>query len=153
MDEVHFARRATDENGEVVEIEVNGRPLAEVVGEVERPFAEAEGHPSIAGSYLGLVRWQLAGTPSEHFMGTPDSHLHCGPKHKTVLLGCVCGEPGCWPLMARIEVEPTTVAWGDFEQPHRADRWSHGELRFEFERRSYESALAALADGAGSPSG
>ena len=37
-----------------VAIEVNGRPLVELVGEVERPFAEREGSPNIAGAYAPL---------------------------------------------------------------------------------------------------
>lgn len=58
-------------------------------------------------------------------MGRKASHLHSGPAEKTVLLGCECGEPGCWPLMARVEVGAEQVAWSDFEQPHRRDNWAY----------------------------
>ncbi|WP_369250932.1 hypothetical protein [Streptomyces sp. R41] len=61
------------------------------------------------------------------------------------LLGCSCGIWGCWPLMARIAVAPTTVTWSSFRQPHRA-QW--GELPiglFVFERKAYEEALRSPA--------
>jgi hypothetical protein len=76
------------------------------------------------------------------FLGNEDSHLYCGPREKTVLLGCTCGEPGCWPLMARVEVSPLEVRWDEFEQPHRRGRWSHATLGpFVFDRRPYEATL------------
>ena len=131
--------------GETIDIMVNDRDLAELVGAVERPFAEAEGHTSIAGSYGGLSPGQLAGTPMDHFFGSPKSHLFCGPEGKTVLLGCECGEPGCWPLMARIDVRDVTVAWVEFEQPHRRDVWSHVGISFEFDRTQYQAAVAEIA--------
>jgi hypothetical protein len=125
-------------------IEVNGRPLEELVGEVERPFAEREGSPDIAGAYAGLER-RLLDSVDDHYHGAPGSDLVCGPRDKTVLLGCDCGEPGCWPLMARIEVEHDTVAWEDFTQPHRDERWSYDAMRpLRFDRRQYDEALAAL---------
>lgn len=122
-------------------IEVDGRDLAEVVGEVERPYAEAEGSPGIAGGYEGISPSQLAGPVTEHFMGVPGSDLACGPEDKTVLLGCECGEVGCWPLMAEIEPQEHAVVWSAFCQPHRD--WSYEAMRaLTFERRAYEAALA-----------
>ena len=117
--------------------------LIELVRRVELLDAEREGHPDIAGGYAGLVAWRLRGRLSEHFLGGEDSHLYCGPHEKTVLLGCTCGEPGCWPLMARVEVSPLEVRWDEFEQPHRRRRWSHATLGpFVFGRALYEATLA-----------
>ena len=60
-----------------------------------------------------------------------------------MLLGCECGELGCWPLMARIDVREGEIVWSDFEQPHRADSWSYQALGpIGFERNQYEDALA-----------
>ena len=42
------------EIGSVVAIWVNGRNLLEIVREIEMPFAIKEGHPNIAGGYVGL---------------------------------------------------------------------------------------------------
>jgi hypothetical protein len=132
-----------------VAIEVNGRPLAELVGEVERPFAEREGSPSIAGAYAPLAL-RLFDSAWEHFHGAPGSDLVCGPRDKTVLLGCDCGEPGCWPLMAQVQVGRDTVTWDGFTQPHRDERWSYDGMRpLTFDRRQYDQALAALQAEAG----
>jgi hypothetical protein len=127
-----------------VAIEVNGRSLVELVGEVERPFAEREGAPNIAGQYAPL-ELRVLDSAWEHFHGAPGSDLVCGPRDKTVLLGCDCGEPGCWPLMARVEVGHDTVTWDGFTQPHRDERWSYDAMRpLTFDRRQYDEALAAL---------
>jgi hypothetical protein len=128
-----------------VTIDVNGRSLAELVGDVERPFAEREGSPGIAGNYAGLGTQFLDLTVEEHYLGAPGSDLVCGPKDKTVLLVCECGEPGCWPLMAVVDARDDVVSWSDFEQPHRSERWSYDALRpLTFERAQYDEALAAL---------
>jgi hypothetical protein len=116
--------------------------LIELVRRVELPYAECEGHPDIAGGYAGLAAWRLRGRLRDHFLGEERSHLYCGPREKTVLLGCTCGEPGCWPLMARVEVSPWEVRWDEFEQPHRRGRWSHATLGpFVFGRGLYEATL------------
>jgi hypothetical protein len=130
-----------------VRVEVDGRALADLIREVESPYAEAEGHPEIAGAYVGLRPWPLHGSLPEHFMGAAGSDLACGPPDKTVLLGCECSEPGCWPLMAQLAVEDHEVVWRAFEQPHRSGRWAHdnvGELRFD--RSQYMAALAAAEE-------
>ena len=144
MDSVTFRPRPADYPSEVIDIAVNGRDLADIVGEVETPFARAEGAPQIAGSYLGLAREQLDGSPSKHFLGSAQSHLSCGPSETTVLLGCDCGEPGCWPLMARVEATADHVTWSHFEQPYRSTSWRYDDLRFIFDRRQYEAALAEI---------
>lgn len=126
-----------------VRVEIDGRDLADLMGDAELPYAEAEGHPQIAGAYVGLRPWQLSGSLTEHFTGAPGSDLSCGPTEKTVLLGCECGEPGCWPLMARIAIHDREVVWHSFEQPHRRDRWSYDRIdALRFERSQYEAALA-----------
>jgi hypothetical protein len=136
--------------GGALRITLDGRDLSEVVGEHERRYAEAEGHPQIAGGYAGLDPRQLDGPISAHFLGGPGSHLACGPPEKTVLLICTCGEPGCWPLMASIEVRPDEVVWREFEQPHRRGRWSYESFGpFVFDRPQYEQALRSVEDAAG----
>ena len=136
-------------DNESVAIEVNGRPLVELVGEVERPFAEREGSPNIAGAYAPL-ELRVFDSLEQHFHGAPGSDLVCGPRDKTVLLGCDCGEPGCWPLMAHVEVRYDTVTWDGFTQPHRDERWSYDAMRpLTFDRRQYDEALTALLVEAG----
>jgi len=127
-----------------VEIVVNERPLIELIAAVEEPFANEEVHPSIAGSYAGLLTRAFGEPLQDHFSGSTDSHMYCGPHDKTVLLVCDCRETGCWPLMARIRVEDDLVVWSHFEQPHRREKWSHGDLQFTFSRDQYEAELAKL---------
>jgi hypothetical protein len=146
MDYIRFRRRHPDDYPpEVVDIVVNERALTEFIKDIEGSFAEAEGSPWIAGNYVGLGPEQLDGSPTNHFFGSSNSHLFCGPEDKTVLLICrQCGEPGCWPLMARVEVTTATVTWTDFEQPHRSDAWRYDGLSLTFDRCQYESALAEI---------
>lgn len=63
----------------------------------------------------------------------------------TWLLGCTFGEPGCWPLEARIAVEPETVTWTGFTQPHRRERDYTGLGPFVFAREQYEDAARQIA--------
>jgi hypothetical protein len=64
----------------VIDITVNGRDLGEIVREVERPFASAEGAPNIAGTYLGLPPTRLDDSPSNHFLDSAQSRFFCGPR-------------------------------------------------------------------------
>lgn len=124
---------------------VDGHDLSQLVGEHEQPYADAEGHPDLAGSYGGLDPRRFDQSVSDHFLGRTGSDLGCGPSDKTVLLGCICGEPGCWPLMARIEAGEAEVVWRDFEQPHRRSRWSYDDFGpFRFDRVDYDDALSTI---------
>jgi hypothetical protein len=58
------------------------------------------------------------------------------------LLGCDCGEVGCWPFTARITVKPTEVTWSNFSQDHRSERGYEGFGRFTFDQHQYASAVA-----------
>lgn len=127
---------------------INGLPLVDLLRHVEKPFAVAEGHEDMAGGYIAAPAAELA-WPSELLLGhvsEEDDYLGC--PGKVMLLECTCGEPGCWPLVARITATDTTVTWTDFEQPHRREateahpRWSYEALgSFTFDRRQYEEAL------------
>jgi hypothetical protein len=132
-------------------ITINGRELVEIIRTAELPFALAEGHPDLAGAYAGLPP-ELAFLPSMHLLGDPDDLysglVRTGEDTKPAVLVCECGEPGCWPLCVRIDVEPGVVVWTDFEQPHRARddgrnaAWSHAAVGpFRFDRAAYEAAL------------
>ncbi len=130
----------------VIRVVVDGRDLAELVRDVEAPYAQADGHPDLAGRYVGLDLRELRSSVQEHFTGAEGSDLACGPVGKTVLLGCTCGVAGCWPLMARIEVRDDDILWSDFEQPHRRDTWSYADFGpITFTRAQYEQTLGALS--------
>lgn len=85
-----------------------------------------------AGGYAALVPGSVGMTdPTGYYLGAT-----------AYLLGCTCGEAGCWPLEARIVVEPGTVTWTGFRQPHRPDRDYRGFGPFVFPRPAYERAVA-----------
>src|SRR5690348_5316878 len=101
--------------GPGIQIWIDGQDFIEMVRRVELPFAQAEGRPNVAGRYTGLPACVYS-PPSRHFWGEGKP----GDDSKLELLICAdCGEFGCWPLLARIEMGPTHVGWSGFEQPHR----------------------------------
>ncbi len=110
---------------------INGDLLVDVLREIETPYAVAEGHPDLAGDYLG---------PAQHAVS---SLLGGGGKEKTMLLGCTCGVWECWPMLIDLVVDGDTVTWSAFEQPFRP--WKYG-LTFTFSRREYERVIASLVD-------
>ena len=119
---------------------VNGRDLVELAREAERAGAAADGQPDLAGPYGGLEP-EDALAPSRHLLGAPLPHLAATGDGRVPLLLWECGEAGCWPLVARVEVTRERVTWSDFAQPHRP-HWRHHALGpFTFDRAQYEAAL------------
>jgi hypothetical protein len=117
---------------------VNGVRLADLVAEFERAHQYEP-----AGGYAGLVpSYFRLGRPDEYFMGvSPDPQISNGGHW---LLGCECGEAGCWPLEARIVVGDQQISWEGFKQPFRPERdySSFGPFRFNLEQ--YRGSLAGL---------
>lgn len=150
MEEIRFLAkpyRDGDRSGGI-RLFVNGQNFADLVREQELRFATAEGSPSIAGAYAGLPPSPDVLPPSGHFLGRPTAALYDFDE-RVQILGCECGEPGCWPLVCRIQVTDERVTWSDFEQPHRSPssnrHWSYEDFGpFTFDRRQYEAALAAM---------
>jgi hypothetical protein len=118
---------------------VNGRDLIDLAREAERPLAQADGQPELAGSYRGL--WPLVVLPpAAHLLGQPLKEL--SEEGRPYLLGCVCGHPGCAPLLARITVTHDTIIWSDFRRGNRPEWGQLDRLGpFMFDRRQYERAL------------
>ena len=98
-----------------------------------------------AGAYGGLVpeRLSVMADRGTYLLGTsPDQLPAIG---SAWLLGCSCGEVGCWPLVARIEVSPRRVRWTDFSQPFR-ESWDYTDFGpFVFTRGEYEATVARAA--------
>jgi hypothetical protein len=151
MDRIEFINRPyrDGDRDSGIQIKINGHDLVDLVRAVENPFAYKEGAASIAGAYAGLPPDENTCPPSTHFLGEPSSALYRFGA-KTQVLGCECGEVGCWPLLCLIKAGPTRVTWAEFAQPHRSGTgaqppWRYDELGpFEFERGQYERALEAL---------
>src|SRR5687767_7822211 len=113
---------------------INGRDLVDLVAAFERGFAG-----DLAGSYEPLAANDLV-APSRHLLGDPQ-RLYQYAQGRVALLGCECGESGCWPFVARIDLADDRVTWRDFAQPHRP-QWSYaGFGPFVFDRAAYAAAL------------
>jgi hypothetical protein len=121
-------------DAEVVRVFIDGSDLVDLVRPIELPFAAAEGHPEIAGGYDGLLPRDWLELPEQD-----------GGDGRAALLACAgCGEPGCWPLRARVEVRSGSVTWSDFQQPHRP-AWSYASLGpFVFDRAQYDDEVARV---------
>ncbi|MFJ6198922.1 hypothetical protein [Micromonospora sp. NPDC092111] len=111
-------------------------------------FELAAGMRPAGDAYGGLI-------PAFFRFGPLDEHFHgrstgaTGPR--TPLLGCECGEWGCWPFLARIVVTQRWVTWDAFAQPHRPARDYADFGPFRFERRQYDAALRALCSEIATP--
>jgi hypothetical protein len=95
---------------------VNEIRLTKLVEEFER---EHDYEP--AGGYAGLV-------PSAYNFGPLDLYFMAETRIEPLekigyyLLGCVCGEVGCWPLTVRIVKSAEQIRWEGFKQPFRPAR-------------------------------
>lgn len=144
MDHIEFhveqASDSIDHPYDGVTILVNGQRLEDLARTVELPYALAENKRDLAGDYAPLGLADIGSDPT-HFLGHPAATWF--GDGDTVLMGCPCGEWGCWPLTARVEVTDVTVRWHDFRTGHRD--WDLSELGpFTFDRARYEAALEAI---------
>ncbi|MFD9067608.1 hypothetical protein ACFVZ3_39530 [Kitasatospora purpeofusca] len=136
--ELHFDCRRHAGHGvlEVVPC-IDRIPLTELIDQFE---ADAGMQPA-GDAYGGLLpEFFRFGPMEDHFHGRSTGAMGPG----TPLLGCECGEWGCWPLMANITVTSDRVTWDSFEQPHRRTRDYSGFGPFHFDRRHYDDAVKAL---------
>ncbi|MEV6671749.1 hypothetical protein [Streptomyces sp. NPDC051162] len=103
-----------DDDGEVVP-RIDGIPLTELIDKFE---TGARMQPA-GNAYGGLI-------PQDYRFGSVEDHFHGWSTDamgsKTPVLGCSCGEWGCWPLMTRITTTADAVTWDSFEQPYRTAR-------------------------------
>jgi hypothetical protein len=102
----------------------------------------------VPGAYAGLVldRFNF-GDLTAYLNGEPDSAYWTG-KGAIALLGCDCGEVGCWPLESRVSVEDDLVIWRGFAQPFRSERDYGSFGPFAFRRSQYDSAVRQAATAA-----
>lgn len=119
---------------------LNEIPLTELVQSFER---ERGFEP--AGGYGGLIpQWFKYGPLDRYFLGHFDKDSYFGRMGRIYLLGCTCGEVGCWPLAARVRAEAESVIWDSFQQEHRPERDYSQFGPFTFEDDEYERAVANL---------
>ncbi|MFF3791990.1 hypothetical protein ACFYXW_18390 [Streptomyces sp. NPDC001981] len=137
--EIRFDYQHRDDRG-VLEVvpRIDGIPLTQLIDRFE---IDAGMQPA-GNAYGGLI-------PQFFRFGPMEDHLHGRSTDamgkKTPLLGCECGEWGCWPLMAHITVTVDLVTWDSFEQPHRTTRDYTAFGPFHFDRHRYDDAVQALS--------
>ena len=124
-----------DNATEVVPL-VGGKLLTSLIHsfEDERSYGPASACGGLIPSYFRF------GPLSMHYLGLGGGR----PGAKVPLLGCSCGEWGCWPLLARVEANAATVSWSSFELPYRKDRDYSSLGPFTFERGAYDSTLKRM---------
>jgi hypothetical protein len=119
---------------------VNGTLLIELICTFER---ERRFEP--AGGYGGLIpQWFKYGSLDRYFFGDFEQNSYFERMGGIYLLGCQCGEVGCWPLTTRIRASSESVVWDSFQQPHRLDRDYSGFGPFVFDPAQYREAVAVL---------
>ncbi len=130
-----------------INIYINEIELVELVSQIELPSAKSEGHPELAGAYMGM-NIDDVNIPLNHFLGSPAEYLSYDDKVQ--ILQCACGESGCWPLVSRIYVTDDLVTWSDFENPHRNGKgnsriWHYENFGpFRFDLSQYKNAMKSL---------
>ena len=76
-------------------------------------------------------------------MGEPDTRYWIN-RGAVALLGCECGEVGCWPLNAQVFHDGGLVTWRGFAQPFRPNR-DHGKFGpIVFLHAHYKRAVRAV---------
>lgn len=132
----------SDDTVDQVRILINGVPLQQLVENAES--ADGYGRTEHVG-----IRASDA-TPG-HFLGDSErtrygTQVPEREPGRTLLLTCTCGELGCWPWSAIIQVGLDHVVWSDFRHGHR-EEWRYETLgedgKLVFDRAQYEAALAA----------
>ena len=139
MNTVEFRRGVYDGDLLLVTPVIDGTPLTELV----TAFEKSHGYNDPSGGYGGLIPAFFRYGPAEiYFLGRSDRHVDSS----IYLLGCDCGEVGCWPLRAAVSVDADTVTWSGFQQPYREKRDYSDFGPFVFARPQYEKAVRELAE-------
>lgn len=137
FDEIRFQVQGDGADAPQIRVKINGVDLVHLVGLYET----AQGFDP-AGGYGGLIpAYYQFGPMTDHFLGRGATMSSDVP-----VLGCDCGEWGCWPLMVNIAADDVRVQWSHFGQPHRPG-WDYGTFGpMSFRRMSYDIALRELED-------
>ncbi len=105
---------------------------------------ERERNYEPAGGYAGLVPSAFNFGPLDrYFMAETRSEAY--DKIGYYLLGCNCGEVGCWPLTARIAKGAQQIRWEAFKQPFRPERDYSSFGPFAFSVDQYRRTVIELA--------
>jgi hypothetical protein len=113
-------------------------------------YEQAAGY-DVPGAYAGIVLDHFNfGDLTAYLTGHPDS-AYWAERGVIALLGCDCGEVGCWPLEACVLIGDDLVTWRGFAQPHRPTRDYGSFGPFTFRRSQYERAVREAVTVTSSP--
>jgi len=118
---------------------VDGMAFAELAGtfEMERGYVPAGAH---SGPILDHFNF---GDLERYLLGQADSDW--SGDGRVALLGCGdCGDVGCWPLLARVQIADSRVCWDQFGQPYRPGWDYSGFGPFLFQETQYRDAVAQV---------
>ena len=121
---------------------VAGPPGEEFYGGTDLVVPVVDGEPlfvRVGDRWPGLAV-EFVAPPSRLWLGEPVAGLAEGGR--TVILDGECGHAGCCGVFARVLVGDSNVRWDDFSA--RGAPALPPDLRFVFERRAYERALAGV---------
>ncbi len=111
-------------------------------------FECSHGLTDPAGGYGGLIPELFRYGPlDQYFLGKSEIPYFAGTPGRIFLLGCDCGEVGCWPLVCRLTTGDSEITWHNFEQPYRPARDYSSFGPFVFELKQYKEALRSLPGG------
>lgn len=123
-----------------IEPYVDGVSLIELVTNFERTQLFEP-----VGGYGDLIPQNFNYGPlDKYFLGIYEGDSIWGQLGGVYLLGCECGEVGCWPLLCQVKIEGDVVIWNNFQQPHRSERDYSGFGPFVFDLEQYQGAVAYL---------
>lgn len=92
--------------------------------------------------YGGLVpEFFNYGPMVKYYFGQADHSPFWTKRDDQFILGCACGEVGCWPLRCRIDFVGDCVTWRHFRNPHRPKRDYSDFGPFRFGLIDYKNAV------------
>ena len=125
---------------------IDGIELIDLVGKFEKSK-----HYEPAGGYGGIVpEYFRYGPLRQYFLGqSKDDYWR--ENGGIYVLGCDCGEVGCWPLVCKSTSNEDLVIWSEFKQPHRTE-WDYSNFGpFQFERSAFDDAARLMLEKVGLP--
>jgi hypothetical protein len=135
--------RKDRDRGTVITPRVDGVLLTTLAEE----FEQTHGLTDPAGGYGGLIpEFFRYGPLDRYFLGKSETPYFASAPRRIIVLGCECGEVGCWPLMCLVSTSDSEITWQGFEQPYRPARDYSSFGPFVFEREQYEDALRNLPE-------
>ncbi|MEI5675786.1 MULTISPECIES: hypothetical protein [unclassified Nocardioides] len=118
---------------------IDGRSLVDLIAAYE---SRRGYEPS--GGYGGIIPAHFRFGDLSRYYEAREQRQWPRPGHAWVL-GCDCGEVGCWPLTTRVAVTGSDVTWSHFSQDLRPSWDYEGFGPFTFDRQEYVSAVARAA--------